>query len=111
MKLKKTVLALFVVIGLVSVSITSFATSHTHAWDNDQFYAYQFIMPSPNDDWEKCATRITYNYHQCTLCGDIEIFIVDTTEMKHTFVNDECTICHKGTVKKSDILKKSSTAY
>lgn len=64
MNLRKSILALSVVAGIVAAPMTVFA-AHTHSWGSPQYYGYEDEMPGIYDDWDKCATRHVYNYKQC----------------------------------------------
>ena len=68
MNLRKSILALSVVAGIVAAPMTVFA-AHTHSWGSPQYYGYEDEMPGIYDDWDKCATRHVYNYKQCLICG------------------------------------------
>lgn len=59
--LRKSILALSVVAGIVAAPMTVFA-AHTHSWGSPQYYGYEDEMPGIYDDWDKCATRHVYNY-------------------------------------------------
>lgn len=63
MNLRKSILALSVVAGIVAAPMTVFA-AHTHSWGSPQYYGYGYEdeMPGIYDDWDKCATRHVYNY-------------------------------------------------
>ena len=56
MNLRKSILALSVVAGIVAAPMTVFA-AHTHSWGSPQYYGYEDEMPGIYDDWDKCATR------------------------------------------------------
>lgn len=66
MNLRKSILALSVVAGIVAAPMTVFA-AHTHSWGSPQYYGYEDEMPGIYDDWDKCATRHVYNYKQCLI--------------------------------------------
>lgn len=70
--LRKSILALSVVAGIVAAPMTVFA-AHTHSWGSPQYYGYEDEMPGIYDDWDKCATRHVYNYKQCLICGEVSI--------------------------------------
>lgn len=72
MNLRKSILALSVVAGIVAAPMTVFA-AHTHSWGSPQYYGYEDEMPGIYDDWDKCATRHVYNYKQCLICGEVSI--------------------------------------
>lgn len=96
MKLKKALLTFAIAIGVVSAPITALA-AHTHNWGADHYYKLVTEKPSPYDDWSKCITNHSYNYHDCLTCGEREVFEVATVEFKHNFVNGICTNgCGKG---------------
>ena len=59
MNLRKSILALSVVAGIVAAPMTVFA-AHTHSWGSPQYYGYEDEMPGIYDDWDKCATRHVY---------------------------------------------------
>ena len=75
MNLRKSILALSVVAGIVAAPMTV------------------------HDDWDKCATRHVYNYKQCLICGEVSIYEVETIEMSHKWVNGACVYCNKGYAK------------
>ena len=77
MNLRKSILALSVVAGIVAAPMTVFA-AHTHSWGSPQYYGYEDEMPGIYDDWDKCATRHVYNYKQCLICGEVSIYEVET---------------------------------
>ena len=54
MNLRKSILALSVVAGIVAAPMTVFA-AHTHSWGSPQYYGYEDEMPGIYDDWDKCA--------------------------------------------------------
>lgn len=96
--LRKSILALSVVAGIVAAPMTVFA-AHTHSWGSPQYYGYEDEMPGIYDDWDKCATRHVYNYKQCLICGEVSIYEVETIEMSHKWVNGACVYCNKGYAK------------
>ncbi|MFR8706264.1 MAG: desmoglein-4 [Subdoligranulum sp.] len=98
MNLRKSILALSVVAGIVAAPMTVFA-AHTHSWGSPQYYGYEDEMPGIYDDWDKCATRHVYNYKQCLICGEVSIYEVETIEMSHKWVNGACVYCNKGYAK------------
>ena len=98
MNLRKSILALSVVAGIVAAPMTVFA-AHTHSWGSPQYYGYEDEMPGIYDDWDKCATRHVYNYKQCLICGEVSIYEVETIEMSHKWVNRACVYCNKGYAK------------
>lgn len=91
MNLRKSILALSVVAGIVAAPMTVFA-AHTHSWGSPQYYGYEDEMPGIYDDWDKCATRHVYNYKQCLICGEVSIYEVETIEMSHKWVNGACIL-------------------
>ena len=95
MNLRKSILALSVVAGIVAAPMTVFA-AHTHSWGSPQYYGYEDEMPGIYDDWDKCATRHVYNYKQCLICGEVSIYVVETIEMSLIWVNGACVYCNKG---------------
>lgn len=111
MNLRKSILALSVVAGIVAAPMTVFA-AHTHSWGSPQYYGYEDEMPGIYDDWDKCATRHVYNYKQCLICGEVSIYEVETIEMSHKWVNGACVYCNKGYAKdnmKGEINAKKTT--
>lgn len=50
MNLRKSILALSVVAGIVAAPMTVFA-AHTHSWGSPQYYGYEDEMPGIYDDW------------------------------------------------------------
>lgn len=52
MNLRKSILALSVVAGIVAAPMTVFA-AHTHSWGSPQYYGYEDEMPGIYDDWDK----------------------------------------------------------
>lgn len=98
MNLRKSILALSVVAGIVAAPMTVFA-AHTHSWGSPQYYGYEDEMPGIYDDWDKCATRHVYNYKQCLICGEVSIYEVETIEMSHKWVNGACVYCNQGYAK------------
>lgn len=94
MRLKRTVLALSIVAGLVSAPITAFA-AHTHSWGSPQYYGYTDELPDIYDDWDKCVTRHVYNYKQCLTCGEYSVYEVDTIEMEQWFLYMWKRLCEK----------------
>ena len=95
MLLRKSILALSVIAGITVVPMTVFA-AHIHSWGSPHYYGYECTMPSIYDDWDKCATYHVYNYKQCLLCGDVNIYEDETIEMSHEWVNGLCQYCNKG---------------
>lgn len=53
MNLRKSILALSVVAGIVAAPMTVFA-AHTHSWGSPQYYGYEDEMPGIYDDWDTC---------------------------------------------------------
>lgn len=51
MNLRKSILALSVVAGIVAAPMTVFA-AHTHSWGSPQYYGYEDEMPGIYDDWK-----------------------------------------------------------
>lgn len=51
MNLRKSILALSVVAGIVAAPMTVLA-AHTHSWGSPQYYGYEDEMPGIYDDWE-----------------------------------------------------------
>ena len=49
MNLRKSILALSVVAGIVAAPMTVFA-AHTHSWGSPQYYGYEDEMPGIYDD-------------------------------------------------------------
>lgn len=86
MNLRKSILALSVVAGIVAAPMTVFA-AHTHSWGSPQYYGYEDEMPG------------IYNYKQCLICGEVSIYEVETIEMSHKWVNGACVYCNKGYAK------------
>ena len=52
MNLRKSILALSVVAGIVAAPMTVFA-AHTHSWGSPQYYGYEDEMPGIYDDWDR----------------------------------------------------------
>ena len=75
MNLRKSILALSVVAGIVAAPMTVFA-AHTHSWGSPQYYGYEDEMP-----------------------GEVSIYEVETIEMSHKWVNGACVYCNKGYAK------------
>ena len=50
MNLRKSILALSVVAGIVAAPMTVFA-AHTHSWGSPQYDGYEDEMPGIYDDW------------------------------------------------------------
>lgn len=83
MNLRKSILALSVVAGIVAAPMTVFA-AHTHSWGSPQYYGYEDEMPGIYDDWDKY---------------EVSIYEVETIEMSHKWVNGACVYCNKGYAK------------
>ena len=93
MRIKKAIISFLVVISVLASPLTAFA-AHTHTWGPDLYYGYDDEMPLP---WEgKCVTRHIYNYHSCLTCGYTVLWISNSYEMEHHFVNNKCTLCGLG---------------
>ena len=52
MNLRKSILALSVVAGIVAAPMTVFA-AHTHSWGSPQYYGYEDEMPGIYDDYNQ----------------------------------------------------------